>query len=200
MQTRNRIAITARRLFAERGFDMVTVLEIAEAADVSEQTVYNHFPTKEDLVFWRSDVFEAEMIAIIEQRAPGESVLDAFERFVRIPRGALATADSATQQELTGIARVIVESPSLLAREHAIYARLTDALATYLRSTSTGQADDARPWVAANAMIGAHRAVLERTRRLLIEEMAPVEVARAMESTAIASIKLLADGLSEYGG
>ena len=52
-QTRELIAETARRLFTERGFERVTVAEIARAAEVSEQTVFNYFPTKEELVFWR---------------------------------------------------------------------------------------------------------------------------------------------------
>lgn len=47
-QTRELIAAVAHRLFGERGFDAVTVAEVARAADVSEGTVYNHFPTKED--------------------------------------------------------------------------------------------------------------------------------------------------------
>ena len=61
-QTRQLIAETARRLFAERGFERVTVAEIARAADVSEQTVFNYFPTKEDLVYWRLESFEDELL------------------------------------------------------------------------------------------------------------------------------------------
>ena len=62
-QTRQLIAETARRLFGERGFERVTVAEIARAADVSEQTVFNYFPTKEDLVYWRLEAFEDELLA-----------------------------------------------------------------------------------------------------------------------------------------
>ena len=50
-QTRQLLADTARRLFSERGFEQVSVAEIARAADVSAATVFNYFPTKEDLVF-----------------------------------------------------------------------------------------------------------------------------------------------------
>src|SRR4051812_23242438 len=62
-QTRQLIAETARRLFGERGFERVTVAEVARAAEVSEQTVFNYFPTKEDLVYWRLQSFEDELLA-----------------------------------------------------------------------------------------------------------------------------------------
>src|SRR5215211_2800343 len=92
-QTRELIAETARRLFAERGFERVTVAEIARAADVSDQTVFNYFPTKEELVYWRLGSFEEELLSAIREREPGESVLAAFGRFVRAPRGMLAEHD-----------------------------------------------------------------------------------------------------------
>jgi AcrR family transcriptional regulator len=50
-RTRELIAETARELFVERGFERVTVAEIARSSEVSEKTVFNYFPTKEDLVF-----------------------------------------------------------------------------------------------------------------------------------------------------
>src|SRR5918999_1056560 len=75
---REAIAAPARRLFAERGFDAVTVAEIAAAADVSEKTVFNHFATKEDLVFAGGEARLAQLQADLAQRPPGTSVLDVF--------------------------------------------------------------------------------------------------------------------------
>src|SRR6266545_2502422 len=92
-QTRQLIAETARRLFSERGFERVTVAEVARAAEVSQQTVFNYFPTKEDLVYWRLQSFEDELLSTIRDRAPGESVLTAFGRFLLVPRGLLASDD-----------------------------------------------------------------------------------------------------------
>src|ERR687889_2752123 len=114
-QTRQLIADTARRLFAERGFDAVTVVEVARAADVSEATVFNYFPTKEDLLYSGLEAFEEELMSAIRDRAPGESVLDAFARFVLRPRGLLAArAGDDAAERLVAITRVITESPALL--------------------------------------------------------------------------------------
>src|SRR3954466_1151969 len=76
------IADTARALCAERGFDAVTVAEVARAADVSEATVFNYFRTKEDLFYSRMEVFEAALVDAVANRAPEESALESFRRFV----------------------------------------------------------------------------------------------------------------------
>jgi AcrR family transcriptional regulator len=77
-QTREAIAATAMRLFAARGFDAVTVADVARAADVSEKTVFNHFPTKEDLVLSRSSEGRAALVDAVRSRPPGTSVVDPF--------------------------------------------------------------------------------------------------------------------------
>src|ERR1051325_3311069 len=89
-QTRQLIADTARRLFAERGFEAVRVAEVAREADVSEATVFNYFQTKEDLFYSGLEAFEEQLLTTIRERPAGESVLDAFGRFVLEPRGMLA--------------------------------------------------------------------------------------------------------------
>jgi len=79
-QTRTAIADTALRLFMKRGFDHVTVAEVAEAAGVSEKTVFNYFPSKEDLFFDEVDEREAALVAAIRERRPDESILAALRR------------------------------------------------------------------------------------------------------------------------
>jgi AcrR family transcriptional regulator len=61
---------SSRLVIVERGFDGVTVSEIARAAELSEMTVFNYFPTKEDLVFGRMEFFEEQLVAAVQQRAP----------------------------------------------------------------------------------------------------------------------------------
>src|SRR5215213_6842530 len=89
-QTRQRIQEGAIELFAARGFDKVPVAEIARAADVSEATVFNYFPTKEDLVYEGMEAFENALIDAVRDRPDGTSVLSAYRDFVLQPRGALA--------------------------------------------------------------------------------------------------------------
>src|SRR5258706_14438310 len=91
--TRQLIADNARRLFAERGFDAVTVADVARAADVAAATVFNYFPTKEDLFYSGLEAFEEELLTAIRERTPGESVLAAFSRFVLQERGLLSAKE-----------------------------------------------------------------------------------------------------------
>jgi AcrR family transcriptional regulator len=69
-QTRQSIAETAWRLFAERGYDRVTVAEIARAAQVAEATVFNYFPTKEDLFYSRLEAFGDQLVEAIGPGRP----------------------------------------------------------------------------------------------------------------------------------
>src|ERR1700738_2281430 len=78
--TRVLIADAAKRLCADRGFDAVTVAEVARAANVSEVTVFNYFSTKEDLFYGAMQFFEETLLDAVRERAPGESVLEAFRR------------------------------------------------------------------------------------------------------------------------
>src|SRR5215207_10760769 len=119
-QTRARITDTAIELFADRGFDHVTVAEIARLADVSETTVFNYFPTKEDLVYWRMAAFDEQLLDAIRNRPAGASILTAFERFVLAPRGLLGATDPEAIERLAELTRMITESPALLEREREI--------------------------------------------------------------------------------
>jgi len=96
IRTRQQIADAAARLFAARGYDAVTVADVAGLAEVSEQTVYNFFSSKEQLVLDEDAAFEARLLALVRERAPGtpldECVQDGAHRFLdeleRRPAGA----------------------------------------------------------------------------------------------------------------
>src|SRR6476660_8588687 len=73
--TREQIARVAMQLFAKRGFDAVTVAEVADAAGVSEKTVFNYFPVKEDLVFGGGEGRWAALLDAIENRPAGAPLI-----------------------------------------------------------------------------------------------------------------------------
>ena len=73
LANRELIAATAARLFAERGYENVAVIDVARAAEVSEQTVYNHFPTKEHLVLDRDEELRDRLVECIRARSSGTS-------------------------------------------------------------------------------------------------------------------------------
>src|SRR5438874_6780454 len=79
-QTRQQIFDAASRLFEAKGFKEVTVAEIARAADVSEVTVFNYFPTKEDLFYGGMQFFEQELIEAVRNRPRTEPAIKAFRR------------------------------------------------------------------------------------------------------------------------
>jgi AcrR family transcriptional regulator len=197
-QTRRLIAETARRLFGERGFERVTVAEIARTADVSEQTVFNYFPSKEDLVYWRLGTFEEELLAAVRGREPGEPAIAAFRRFLLAQRGLLGEADPERREELAALTRTIVQSPALLARERQIFAGYTDSLARLIAEEQGAEPADTRPWVAANAMMGVHRALVELARRRIVEGARGPRVGREVRAEAERAFGLLERGLGGY--
>jgi AcrR family transcriptional regulator len=198
-QTRTHIAETARRAFVERGFDAVSVAEIARAAEVSEATVFNYFPTKEDLVYYGMEAFESELVRAIGERRAGESVIDAFGRFVSEPRGFLAAEDEASRDALLSASRMIAASPALVARERQILARYTDAIAALLREETGADGRDVRPWVVANALVGIHGALIGYVRRRLLDGPPDVRrLARDVRRESLQALELLRQGLGDY--
>ena len=77
-RTREHLRTVAQRMFAEGGFDAVTIADIARQADVAVQTVFNHFPTKEELFFEGRVPWVDGFAAAVRDRAPGESPLTAL--------------------------------------------------------------------------------------------------------------------------
>src|SRR5690348_15074160 len=130
-QTRQRIAEVAVGLFVERGFDDVTMAEVAEAAEVSVNTVYNYFQAKEDLVLPPEEASPRRLADIVRERPPGQSAAVAvLERLRREIHGRERTVGLSA-----GFGRVLEmmrAAPTLTARLEDLGRRMTDALADTL--------------------------------------------------------------------
>ncbi|WP_093711727.1 TetR/AcrR family transcriptional regulator [Actinacidiphila alni] len=122
--TRQAIADAALRLFLERGYDHVSMRDIAETADVSTATVFKHFPGKEALVFDREESTDAQLVAAVRHRPAGLGVLDALRAHV------LATwLPIAEHPEHEAFTRLVDTTPALRAYAERMWTRHTDTLA-----------------------------------------------------------------------
>ena len=157
-QTRQLIASTAQQLFAERGFDAVTVADVARAAEVSPGTVFNYFPTKEDLFYSGMQLFEASLVDAVRSRPVGKSVLAAFRDFI------LANASRLEDEEVASViaraARLVAGSAALQARERELIDGYTDALAELLVAETRASAESIEPKVVASALMSTHRVLV----------------------------------------
>jgi len=194
-RTRQLIADTAWRLFAERGFDAVPVAEIAREAEVSEATVFNYFPTKEDLVFHRMEAFEDELLDAIRERGEDESIVEAFGRFVLRPRGFLGSDDPEATEGMRRVAWVMTGSQALQAREREILDRYTSTVAALIAEERGMSAGDPEPWVMANALIGVHRALVSYTHRQALEGVPNRRIARNVLRHGKRALAILEQGI-----
>jgi AcrR family transcriptional regulator len=200
-QTRQLIAETAWRLFADRGFERVTVAEVAREAQVAVATVFNYFPTKEDLFYDRLEAFEARLVDAIRTRPAGEPALVAFRRYLMESGGLLAQAEAGDRQALERLRtmnRVIAASPALLAREQQTIARTADALAALFAAEAGGPAEEVAAQVAANALMGVNQALIRYTRRRVLADEEPAGLAADVRRHADHALALLEHGLGGY--
>jgi AcrR family transcriptional regulator len=166
-QTRARISQVATRLFFERGFDTVTVAEVAKEAGVSSVTVFNHFPRKEDLLLDRAVDARDLLRSAVRSRGEGVDVLaslrDTALRLVEEGNGLAAISDRSTP-----FFRTVASSPALIARAREIAAELQRTLAGELEQDSRFEGD--ATLLAALFIAGYSTVVVENARRLIAGE------------------------------
>lgn len=196
-ETRARIADMALKLFARNGFDAVTVAQVARAAAVTEKTVFNHFKTKEDLVYGDDQAFQAALLESVRGRPSRESVLHAAERFF-LGRYVRLRFDAATRRRTRTLAGLVAASPALQARERQIHARYADALCDLIAAEQHATPDDIRPRVVAEALIVVHRESIAAVRRAVLADVSDAELAAQAVAVVRDGFDLLARGLGRY--
>ena len=198
-RTRQLIEESAVALFAERGYDNVTMAEVARRADVSSATVFNHFATKDALIFSGLERFECELLDVIRARPVTESLPQAFRSFVLAMNGSLTSSAPDAMRRLRTIAEIIESSVALRGREQQIYGRNTDLLATLIADETVADRDDPQPWVIANALMGVHRALVRQVRNALLADTPPAQIVRQVRRQASVAFAQLDRGLAGYG-
>jgi len=195
-ETRARIVDAATELFAERGFDAVSVMEIAKHAGVVEKTVFNHFPVKEGLVFDADPPMRAALLAAVRRRPAGESVSAAAGSFVVSAIGQLGSPEAA--DGVAQMARVIRGSRTLQVREREILGELTDALAQRIAEETAARPGQIEPWLAAHAVLGLYASLLELARDRILDGVSGPELSAELRRQGRRGLALLQFGLAGY--
>ena len=152
LATRQAISTVATRLFLEKGFDQVTIDEIAVAADVGRMTVFNHFARKEDLFFDRDEELRALLRQTLAQRAPDEAPVVSLQRLARrlaAEQHPLVEFSAASR----GFVATIEASETLKARARAIRDELAADVAVALAESVGRKPGDRNAGLAAGLLL-----------------------------------------------
>jgi AcrR family transcriptional regulator len=193
-EARQAISGTAMALFEARGFDEVTISQVADAAGVSKMTVTNYFPRKEDLVFDRAEAIIRSLADAAAARAPGESLLAAIRRDYakRIVAG-----DVTLGPPTAAFARMVRNSHVLTSRGREIADLTEDALGDAIAADSG--ADDPQQRIVAAQLAAVHRVLFaEGTRRSLAGQSRD-EICQVLAAAARRAFDLLEPSLGGYG-
>ncbi|MEU1120406.1 MULTISPECIES: TetR/AcrR family transcriptional regulator [unclassified Streptomyces] len=176
-QTKQRISDIATGLFLEHGFVTVTVADVAEAADVSVNTVYNYFPAKEDLFLDRGGDVVDRLSRHVRGRRAGESAADAVLRELRTD----VEGVSPTVGLFPGWAdfmKVITEAHALRSRLWAIQQEALDNLTRTLAEETGAAEGDPLPGLVAGQLSWVHSTLMAWIGDEMTKGRRPAEVSR----------------------
>ncbi|MFF8727119.1 TetR family transcriptional regulator [Streptomyces sp. NPDC015171] len=196
-RTREAIANTAIRLFLDKGFDQVSITEIAEAAEISRRTLFAYFPAKEDLVLHRFADHESEAARTVRARPAGQPPLEALREGLL---DALARRDPITglsdDPEVMAFLRMIVGAESLAARLTRYTSRGIEALAEAFAEAGT---DPLVARLVAAQVIVVQRQLSEMNYESLAHGATADERYPDAVRAAQRAFDLLRDGLGAHG-
>lgn len=198
-ETRERISDIATGLFIARGFDNVTVAEVAQAADVSVNTVFNYFSTKEDLFADRQELAVELPQQVLRERGPGESVVRAFRRDFLDAVG--------TRHWRYGLnagtdvfTRVVNASPALVARMREVGDGRERGLARALAGELGARPGDLTPAMVAAHVLNTTRILSEHAVAMMLAGEPWERIEPSLRAQAESAFDLLEAGLGDVGG
>ncbi|MFG2138323.1 TetR family transcriptional regulator [Streptomyces sp. NPDC048650] len=186
-QTRQRIGAVARRLFVERGFDAVTVNEIAEAAEVAKATLFTYFPTKESLAL--QGVGEHDLAEIVARRPPEQSPLEALRAHHRAVASRHVSAEET--EALIASVRVIFDSSVLSSAANGLRYQQRQALAEVLAEEHGRTAAALMAAQIAASLLTLQESYFQR----LLDGGSPQQAGRALVEDVELAFDLLEHGL-----
>lgn len=195
-ETRMAIARAAMTLFGADGYDSVTVADVARAAGVSEKTVFNYFPAKEDLVFNEGNARRQALVHAIRTRPAGTSLVEPFRRQTL---GLIDRVERGPDEAIIAIPRLVGGSAVLRERLFIGWEREA-ALLTPVIAEETGSApDDLVPGVVARSLAWTNRLVFRAAFSRLIAGEDQHAIAGDLREQAHRAYDQLERGLRDYG-
>ena len=168
-RTHDALSEAAIALFLERGYDRVSVAEIAAAAEVSKPTLFKYFPSKEDLVLHRFADHQGEAARVVRSRPAGTAPLTALHRHFL---AGLARRDPVTglndDRRVLAYHELVFATPTLAARLARYVTGDEEDLAEALAETAT-EGHDLTPRLAAAQILAAQRVLARENWRLLTQ-------------------------------
>jgi AcrR family transcriptional regulator len=195
-ETREAITRAAWRLFARRGFDAVTVADIARAAKVSEKTVFNYFPAKEDLVFGEGMQRVAALIEAVSARPEGASIVEPFRRWTM---DHLDRVEHEPVDSITAIPRLVMGSDALRNRLFIGWEQEAVLLGPVIAEQVGGSDSELVPMIVARTLAWTHRLIFRAAFTRLLEGEDQTVVAAELRVEAQRAYDLLEQGLAGYG-
>src|ERR1700690_519052 len=172
-RTRQLIADTAARLFAERGYEHVAVADVAREAEVAEQTVYNYFPTKEQLVTDREQQVQDRLCDLIRSRPAAVTPAAAIRGFVL--ESVTGIRDIPPENWRGEIAYLAAISPAVHRLALELIDRQAIALASAITDTTAVPPEVAR--LQGIALAGVYQIIFSEAGRRTLEGQSPAKVA-----------------------
>ncbi|MEY9929727.1 AcrR family transcriptional regulator [Catenulispora sp. GP43] len=202
LATRQLLVDTAVEMFLERGFDAVTVVEIARVCGVSPTTVFNHFPTKESLVLDLPADRLAELRAGLAD--PGTTPVEAMVRILAGELDNLIAWLEAQDDQVWAAAAVqrfeamVRDTPALRAHHRNMLARMTDTACEALAARVGLTPADPEPQIAATALVGLWSVQVNSSCAHLNGQRNPAQVRDEVTAEVRRAAQLLATGLAAF--
>jgi AcrR family transcriptional regulator len=195
-ETRLAISGVATRLFIERGFENVTVAEVAQVANVSVNTVFNYFSTKEELFFDRGPELTAAPSRVVRERHRGESAVAALRRAFR--KAVKAETSLLLGPRLKPFVATIEASPALLARERLLLEESEAQLAATLAEESGVAPEDPSARAVAALITAVVSLLLRELRRGILAEEQEEPLRLALNKLGERGFELLMLAAGDY--
>lgn len=198
------ISRIATEMFNERGFDAVTVAEVAAAAEVSVATIFNYFETKEDLFYDREGEVIAAHCRFVRERRAGESISETLRRALHAAIDAAFNTDidPTLPRIVSGdvrFMRTIEKSPALRARARFALDKIEAALSEAIAEETGAAKGDPTPRAVAAMVLSIERLLMEDARAAVLRGDASAPAKRRLRKTCDRAFELLDGGVRDYG-